>query len=197
MNILIAKNTQIEMIADRGYYVPEEEIAALNNNDNMKKLKKLTLTQSYHNDDESIYVFYITEDEDLSKQLEEFKKKMKKHTYGIIISDVNNIKKMQKKNYAGYFDPLKTIQLFSFDDLQYNVSQTIYNGSYQKVAKSLVVPTICHIDELNILFLNDPIVKYYGFQGGDIIKVIEDTDVDVINNKSTTYCVVKNEYIDF
>jgi hypothetical protein len=196
MNILIAKNTQIEMIADRGYYVPEEEIAALNE-DNMKKLKKLTLTQSYYNDDESIYVFYITEDEELSKQLEEFKKKMKKHTYGIIISDVSNIKKMQKKNYAGYFDPLKTIQLFSFDDLQYNVSQTIYNGSYQKVAKSLVVPTICHIDELSILFLNDPIVKYYGFQGGDIIKVIEDTDVDVINNKSTTYCVVKNEYIDF
>lgn len=200
-NLLIAKNTQIEMIADRGYYVPEEEIEALNdyvNHQNMKKLKKLTLTQSYNNDnDESIYVFYMSEDEKIADQLEIFKKKLKKHTYGIIIGDVKTIKSVQKKTYVDYFDPLKTIQLFTFDDLQYNVSQTIYNGSYQKVAKSLVVPTICHIDELSFLFLNDPIVKYYGFQAGDIIRVIEDTDVDIINNKSITYCVVKNEYIDF
>jgi len=191
-NILIAKNTQIEMLVDREYNVPEEEIDAL---DNLKKLKKLSLSQVYYKEDESIYVYYIEDDDDLSKKLDEFKKKLKKYTYGMIISTEPIIIKLQSKKYTFYFDPLKYIQLFSFDDLQYNVSQSILNGKYEKVAKSLIIPTIAHADELNILFLNDPIVKYYGYQAGEVIKMVEDTDIDLINDKTISYAIVKNQYI--
>jgi hypothetical protein len=196
INILIAKNTQIKMINDRGYTLPREELDVLNNY-SLKKIKKLSLTQSYIKNEQKLYVLYIEEDDELAKTMNEFKKSLKKYTDGIIISDVKSIKKLQSKKYSGYFDPLKTVQLFTFDDLQYNVTESILNGKFEKIAKSLIVPSIAHIDELSVLFLNDPIVKYYGFEAGDIIKITEDADVDLINNKTISYAVVKNEYVDF
>jgi DNA-directed RNA polymerase subunit H (RpoH/RPB5) len=196
INILIAKNTQIKMIFDRGYTLPNEENDILNNY-SLKKLKKIDLTQSYIKNDDKLYVFYIEDDEELAKTMNSFKKSFKKYTKGIIISNEKVIKKLQSKKYAMYFDPLKTVQLFTFDDLQYNVTESILNGKFEKIAKSLIVPSIAHIEDLSILFLNDPIVKYYGFDAGDIIKITEDADVDLINDKTISYAVVKNEYIDF
>lgn len=191
--LFTAKKIQIEMLKDRGYEIPDKELIEEDKN-YIKKFKKLTLNQSYHSDND-LYVYYIDEEEKLVDNMKKFVKIMKNYSHGIIIGNENDIKKLLSKSYKEYFDKLilKTIQVFTYDELQYNISQHILNGVYEKVAKSSVIPSIAHADEMSILLISDPIVKYYGYGVGDVIKITEDNDTNMINDKSISYCIVVNE----
>jgi len=188
-NIQTAKLTQIEMLVNRGYTIPEEE-------QNLKKIKKLTLNQTYTKDNNILYVYYLNE-ETLAADLKIFVQVMKNKTHGIIIGNLKSINKLSSKTYYDQFQKLKlkTIQLFNEDELQYNISTNHLNGTFKKIAKSLIIPSLCHADELPKLLINDPIVRYYGFEAGDVIEMVEDNEVDMLTTKNISYAIVVNEYI--
>lgn len=179
---LTAKQIQIEMLADRGYTIPEKELT--------EKLKKLTLNQTYTKNDLSLYVYYLDDSIKLIDNVDFFNKKMKRHHSGIIVGSLNDLKKLLSKKYINQFDKLKTIQFFSYDELQYNVSKHTSNGSYEKSDYKFA-----HANEYIHLLFSDPIVKYYGFNVGDIIKMTEDNIYDMINDKTISYAIVINQSI--
>lgn len=180
-----AKKIQVEMVHNRGYTIPKEEIWML---DQERKMKQ-AYNQTYTNDDNILYVHYLNED--LIDDMKIFKKKMKNCTHGMIIGENDDIKKVSTK-YNDYFNPLKKYQLFTIEELQSNITESILNGTFEKVSSSLIIPSIAHANELPFFMLNDPIVKYYDFNAGDVIKITEDSDVDLFENKKISYAIVKN-----
>jgi len=61
------------------------------------------------------------------------------------------------------------------------------------IDKSSIIPFIAHIDELPKILLNDPISRYFGFQVGDVIKIIRHYDnINLLNQDDIGYRVVVN-----
>ncbi len=180
-----AKKIQVEMVHNRGYTIPKDEIWML---DQERKMKQ-AYNQTYIKNDNILYVHYINE-ENLVDDMKILKKKMKNCTHGMIIGENHEIKKVPK--YTDYFNPLKKYQLFTIEELQSNITENILNGTFEKVPSSLIIPSIAHANELPFFMSNDPIIKYYDFNPGDVIKITEDSDVDLFENKKISYGIVKN-----
>lgn len=183
MDIVKIKKNQVDMLSTRGYTIPEEE---------SNITKKTPLNNTYFYDDkEELYVHYCITDK-LVDCLKTFVKKLELLPNGIFISTAKNIADLSKKTYKEYFDALKlkNIQLFTFEELSYNITTNIYSPEYTKIDPSFIIPTIANKNQLPVLLLDDPIVKYYDFRPGDVIRVTDNLDVDIVNTINISYCIV-------
>lgn len=197
-NMMNVKKTQIEMVRDRGYPISENEMWIIEDEMDKKykkKFKKIELNQTYIKNDDILYVYYIGDD--LKTSIKDFKGDMINHSQGILIGDDKQIKTLQSKVYTNFFNKfkLKKIQLFSHLDLVFNITTHNLNGVFEKIPRSLIIPRLCHADQLSCLLINDPIVRYYGYNAGDIIQITEDNDIDTVVNKTISYVIVKNVFV--
>ena len=192
----MVKKTQIEMIADRGYDITKEEWLLDEDNDKkyMKKFKQMTLNHRYKKQDNSIYVMYVEEDDELILEMRKFKTKMENTTTGIIIANTAQLKKLKKNIYDEYMDPLKQIQLFDYEELAFNLTKHIFSPTYEAIDKALIIPSIVHASQLPILRRDDPAVKYYGWQPGQVIKIIDNHFyTDMLTDYDISYCIVSSK----
>lgn len=187
------KKTQIEMIQDRGYIIPKEEQWILNEPYNKKKFKNLSLNKTYvDNNNIKTYVHYLNlnSDETFNKVLQIINEK--KINVSILIGETNIIK-ILLKNYKKYFkNNFETIQVFTYDELIFNITTHYLSPKYELISKNFIVPTVASINQLPIMMYNDPIRKYYNWDIGSIIKIEQEYDLDMINKKDINYCVIKN-----
>lgn len=191
-DLLMVKKTQIEMVRDRGYDIVDEEWLLYDK----KKFKKMTLNHHYKKNDDLLYVFYIESGDELTSVMKVFQKKMKKSTSGIIISDAVQLKKLTKKIYEEYIDPLKQIQFFNNDELTFNLTTHILSPTYIPIDKSMIVPSLAHTNQLPVILADDPAVKYYGWLPGQVIKVIDDNIyTDILNDEFVSYCIVSTKML--
>ncbi len=165
------KEIEQEMLAQRGYTIVSTQ-----------------LNQIY---DDTLYVHYCLEPQ-LSESLKIFVKKVSKLESGILIGDDETIKNLEKKTYRSYFDQLilKNIQLFTFEELSFNLTKSLYCPIYEKIDPSFIIPTIANANQLPRLLLNDPIVKFYNFKIGNVIRVTTILLIDVVNDTNISYCIV-------
>lgn len=180
LDLKIVKQVQQEMISARGFTIPDYDTLD-------------TLNQEYRNkkSGESAYIHYCQE-ETLSETLDFFVKRMKKMTTGILIGTQHDIKTIKTKTYSKYFKllSLKDIQLFTTDELLFNITTHILSPQYEAIDKELVVPTLANVNQLPKLLKNDPIVKYYNWPAGTIVKVTMDLFLDTMVDYHVTYCFV-------
>ena len=202
-DLLMVKKTQIEMLSDRGYNIDKE--AWLLNDDfineehkYLKKFKHMSLNHKYFKDgtDNSLYVLYIKDNDELLIVMKEFQKKMLKSSVGIVIANTEQLKKLAKKIYEDYFDPLKQIQLFNYDELTFNLTKHIFCPTYEVIDKSTIIPSLVHANQLPVILANDPASKYYGWVPGQVIKVIDDNfTTDVLSDYHISYCIISSRIL--
>jgi DNA-directed RNA polymerase I, II, and III subunit RPABC1 len=164
INKVIVKKTQIEMLQDRGYTIPQEEQKWL-----LNTKKKITFNQIYTKENNTLYVHYIVTD--ILDELKEFIKQLEGVDEGLIIGIHPD--ELEKKKYKNLFDDItfKPIQAFDYDDLCYNVTHHIGYDKHELIDKNLIIPTLVDIDQLPVLLKSDPVCRYFNWQVGDIIKI--------------------------
>ncbi|HSW76667.1 MAG TPA: DNA-directed RNA polymerase subunit RpoH/Rpb5 C-terminal domain-containing protein [Candidatus Saccharimonadales bacterium] len=192
-DLLMVKKTQIEMVRDRNYIINDDELLILND----RKVKNITYNQSYQkmgDDEQTLYVQYCLNMTPIDI-MKTFVKQMKTHTVGIIIGSDDDLNTLHKKTYQEYFDQLKlkSVQLFNYDELYFNITQHVFSPIYERIDKDLIIPTIAHANQLPVLLKNDPIVKYYHFPAGSVIKVTEELFMDSYISVQIRYCIVTNQ----
>lgn len=72
---------------------------------------------------------------------------------GILIGTKAQIKGMNKYQ----FDPLKTIQFFTHNELTFNMTKSVYNSQFELMPKNFGG---LQVNKLPILFTIDPVIKY-------------------------------------
>ena len=212
--ILKAKKTQVEMVHDRGFQLPPEEqfvlsmdVAALASKSNdivaarefkkqVKKLKKLDLNQRYvkrGDDNTTLIVHYCVEDK-LINSVKQFVKQMATNTHGIIISNEDDFKKLSQKQYQDELSKiqLKECQVFTFDELSFNVLKHVYQSTFEQVQPSLIIPSIANASQLPMFLKNDPIVRYYNWPVGSVIKVTDTLYLDTLVDQRIDFMIVSN-----
>ena len=196
INKLIVKKTQVEMLQDRGYIIPENEQWLLTA-DTTKKYKNVIYNNYYTKNDaittlnlDILYVFYIQDD--ILSDLKTFVKNMQKYDQGLIIG--LSREELEKKKYKKLFEEIsfKPIQTFEYDDLCYNVTKHIGYNKHEFIDKSLIIPNMVDIDQLSVLRLDDPVCRYFNWQVGDVIKITRQyEDVNLLAQIDIGYRVVK------
>ena len=180
----MVKKTQIEMISDRGYDVSKESWL-------LEDKKNFKLNRRYKKQDDSIYVLYIHKNDELIAAMKNFKTKMLNTTAGIIIANAIQLKKLKKSIYEEYIDPLKQIQFFDYEELTYNLTKHLLSPTYIPIDKSLIIPSIAHTSQLPVILLDDPASKYYGWQAGQLIKIVDNNfNTDILMDYYISYCIV-------
>src|SRR6185437_9737148 len=109
-DMMMVKKTQVEMVHDRGFQLPKDELFILhfdaNNASQVKRLKNLTVNQHYKkigDDDTSLYVYYALEDK-LIDDVKAFVKHMVNHTDGIIVVNADDVNKLKQRQYKEHLD---------------------------------------------------------------------------------------------
>ena len=198
--VMKAKKTQVEMVHDRGFVIPDNEQFILTITDDkpqVKKLKALKVNQYYtlaNNNDVTLYVHYSPEDK-LIDSVKAFVKQMATHTHGIFIGDDEDLKNITKKQYQDHLNKLtlKNIQLFTYDELSFNVIKHVYQPTFQVVDASLIIPSLANANQLPLFLKNDPVVKYYDWPAGTVIKVTETLYLDDLVDQHVSFSIVTNK----
>lgn len=183
MSLIKVKQTQVEMLRARGYTIPEDELV-------ITKKTKLSRTYDF-NDNKILYVHYINK-ESLADNLKVFVKKINRLLNGIIIGNDEQIKQLNTKKYSSYFDQLvlKNIQLFTIEELMFNITTSFYSPQYTRIDPTLIIPSIASAKQLPKLLIDDPIVKFYDYRPGEVIKVETRLNIDVIYPVDISYCII-------
>lgn len=204
---MMVKKTQLEMVQDRGFKITESEAWILNadveNKKHIKRFKQLEedegLNRYYIKGKDKLYVYYA-DAETLMDDMTLFVQNMSKATQGILIIDDNLIKSITKPVYAKKLSEisLKSYQFFGIKELTFNLTKNIYSPKYEKIDKSIIIPSLANAKDLPWLYLNDPAVKYYGFPVGSVIRVTDELlAIDTLLDMNVSYCIVVNKVKEF
>ena len=205
-DIQVAKITQVEMLHDRHYIIDNKESWMLSVNDQYnrlsdkdiaKRMKKLQLNKTYtkiNDTDTTLYVHYCIEDK-LITSVRTFIASMEVNTDGILICASENVNDLKKKKYSDLLNDLilKNVQIFSYDDLSFNITKHVYSPKYELIDKSLIIPSMANAKQLPVMFKSDAAVRYYGFPAGSVIKITEELFIDTLVDYHITYCIVTNQ----
>lgn len=212
-NLFDIKRTQIELVRDRGYIVPDGEQELLNGTlenftNYLQELRRLypnftdrvRLRQSYVNAaGKQMAVFFVARTEPTQKQIPaELITTIVSQTIAyrfdelIIIIDALLSPKGN--------ETLETLtgtkwQVFFDSDLTYNPTLSVDVPHHELLSAETVSAKLAEwkidISKLLIYESSDPIVKYYGWSTGSVVRVIrKDNSVNTLSAESINYRVV-------
>lgn len=85
-------------------------------------------------------------------------------------------------------------QIFNDNELGYNPIDHTYGSKHillsKEEARAKLRELKSNIDNIPLASLNDPIIKHYGWQVGDIIKIIREDDVNQLTTHNLNYRLV-------
>ena len=159
-----AYETCVEMIEHRGYIIidqDDERILATRENRVTKK-------------DEQICVFITNTSKFNVESIQEYISMMKKmDVWNCIIVYRDSATPVAKKIIEETKD--MNIELFTEDELQYNITKHVLVPKHEIVFKKGTVGCVNfkkkYTDNLPIILKTDPVSRYYGYEKGDIIKI--------------------------
>lgn len=211
--LLNVKQVQIEMVSDRGYDISNDQYMNIEiNNKTPTQLRELfNFNYRLKSDPKKVlYVHYIYK---VTKENKKQKGKMKDtitkpyiepyvnylNTYDIyetiLIVPVNLGKKAA--DYLTQFLISSKIkhQIFLEEELSYNPTKHIDVPKHilmnKQEADTLLQNLKINLSMMPIIKLNDPIIKYYGWSKGNIVKIYRhDTVISTLSEKSINYRII-------
>jgi DNA-directed RNA polymerase subunit H (RpoH/RPB5) len=217
--LLDIKKTQIEMVSDRGYEItPEEQIISSMNLDSFidylnglaQSLPKGTvarslLSRSYlvkNEKDEtvrSMLVYYAGRTQTTQKQItvevvRDFIRTVQRYGINeailIVDAQLSSIGETELSALT-----LTKWQVFFDNELTYNPTIHVDNQRHELIAPDLQQEKLreLKVDKSKLLILkaSDPIVRYYGWTAGNLIRIHRiDTVVSILAPKSSNYRII-------
>ena len=237
------KTTQLDMVEDRGYIIPEHEkhivdtledfrdyitnqnsykgndywsrkgldinkvdkeywkkLEAVDNNNKFDKDNYLSWQLYWNaNNDKVLLVYYFNNDKSIPvefiRHLNNFSELIKKSLFDVSMSNVlisnNDLSTDSRKN-------LKLIpktRFFLDDELTYNPVKNVNNQEYFLLSRDEVteIERELKLDKSKFsgIKLEHAVVQYYGWEIGDVVKIIRtERHVKILGNKSINYRVV-------
>lgn len=203
------KKTQIEMIQDRGYDVNKEELSLLKHDFNYfldylksknenREIVRSNLSQIYsHNGKKHLFVVFAEKSQD-SKQISievirniiEKSKAAKIKELILIVEIPLSPPATKDLNLSGF-----KYQIFFDINLSYNPTRHVDNARHellsQKEAEQKLKELKADVSKLLIIKSTDPIVQYYNWSVGGIVRVFrEDYSISILTPKSINYRVI-------
>lgn len=190
-NLHRARKTVIEMIADRGYEISEEQIP-FSEFSGLYHTGKIDI--HVVNKDKEVYVKFLTayktKPNSIRDMITEIKDEIftKLHNNLIIVTltKPNNTILKIKNEYTN-------IEFFWLNRLIINITQHQYVPKHELISKEEIPGIIkkfnlADIHQLPLIDRNDPVCRYYNFKSGNICKI---TRMDKISGISIIYRLVK------
>ena len=193
--MLTIKQNQIKMIKARGYDTSHEDWILTVKPDKFEKklikkhgqypIRKLLFGEYTKPNCRPLFVYYIGLQE--GKQIKAdpiqvFVTKMTEEKKdGLLI--INSNLSSKASTYLKYVTEYQ-YQIFKEEELNCNLLSHDYVADYQLVEFN-IKPSYLHT-----LTLDDPVVRYFNYPKGSIIKVKEDIHLDVLLDEIYYYCVV-------
>lgn len=208
------KKTQLEMVKDRGYEVGEEEAEIFNMNleqfivymNNRAILRKVTprsaLTQDYISADRtrSILAFYGSKTP-AQKQVSadivrEFVDLIQKNRVTEAVLIVNAPLSPPGSQILAAVTLTKW-QIFNDTDLTYNPTRHVKTPKHELIPPHLQSAKLAELKTtlsgMGLLYDDDPVVRYYGWPKGSMIKITRDnSSISILASKTINYRVVVN-----
>ena len=212
-NLFDIKRTQIELVRDRGYIIPDREQEILNGtlenfNDYLQELRRsypnftdrARLLQSYVNAlGKRMVVFFVTKTEPTQKQIpSELITGIVSQTIEYRFDELIIIIDAQLSPRGN--EILNTLtgtkwQVFFDSDLTYNPTLSVDVPRHELLSAEAVSAKLVEwkvdISKLLIYESSDPIVKYYGWPAGSVVRVIrKDNSVNTLAAETINYRVI-------
>ena len=208
--IFSVKRTQIEMVRDRGYLVPPEELAILdltveqfferyldsNFDANISVLNNRIYTKAAGND--RLGVFFFTHPSDKTEVPVFMIRKVKTTkdqfslTELVVIVDakISNIGRTELANIG-----TASLQIFRENELTYNPTKHVTVPVHRLLTaeEAAAVLKQLKVDSNRLLVISDkdPIVKYYGWNPGNIVKIErDDSYISTLFSKTVNYRLI-------
>lgn len=219
MNIYLefikVKRTQIEMMIDRGYVVPQEELDMLNSLNSEEMLTKFNKLYPDITEQNQPFLYYIYSkvpvrgapfervavailhhpftDTPYSKNLSETEVKAiitkafeNKITHIIIISRAAVEAFIDKElvRISGL-----QIEIFHYSRLFFNISKHLYVPKHELMTEEETKDLLTNISKSQLpqISYNDPVVRYYNFPVGSIIRIHRDNSILPVSVTRTYY----------
>lgn len=177
-----ARQTLLEMACDRGYTVPEEQfavdVATFRHLYNISKCD-LLFSKEAAASDQKIYIKFIQAGKARPNMIRDMAQHYFKHVltpaseliFVLKLRPNNSILKIRKE--LGY----ERCEFFWLDRLQFNITKHVLVPQHQKtspeeVKKIIDMYKLSNISQLPRLTTADPVVQYYNFKRGDVIKIV-------------------------
>lgn len=213
LNFIKIKKTQIEMISDRGYIIENNELLLYNiissNISNGEKINyfkniysdRMNLSNLYYsNDKSSTILVYYAEDKkttDSSLGVSDIKEMILFYTkcnpnYVILITEVP-LTPLAKQSLKS--DCITDIKVFMDADLYFNLTKHIFYNNHilltDEETKSLINNIKIKLSMLPIIKSNDPVIKYFNYPSGHVVKIIrKGLFLDSVNLTSVYYRLI-------
>jgi DNA-directed RNA polymerase I, II, and III subunit RPABC1 len=193
------KSNQIRMMKDRGYIIPEPEMALLNSSvdyfrsyyERQKGYRYDKLNQQYiHSTSRRkvnvIYIYLKYKANSISKE----------DVKGIYITD-NDIVIFETKFTSSVQEYIGKAEVFYFHDFFCNVIEYFLVPKHEilteEETKELIQRNRLDVNTLPWISYEDPIVRYYGAKVGQIIRITRETLIqETTVDEYITYRIVKN-----
>jgi DNA-directed RNA polymerase I, II, and III subunit RPABC1 len=209
--LLNIKQTQLQLVADRGYDIsPERQILDMNANEFKHYLEtnsdvagrgRAGLSRIYYNSDQTrrMLVYYGSRTSSDQKQIpsdviKEFVILVQRYRIdeAILIVDVQI-----STTGNGILNDLTLTQwqVFHDDQLTYNPTHHIMTPRHELIPREEEIQLLRDMradkSQLTIIQSTDPIVKYYGWQIGGIVRIYrDDISISILANKTINYRVI-------
>lgn len=204
------KKTQLELVVDRGYQIPDEEMDIplmdleefIEYSSDLAKSRKINirgaLSRLYRSENENIMLVFFspnTKGKELPiKVVRDFIATALHHhvSEAILISDAP----LSSKAKNLFFEP-KDFKASVFDDsyLTYNPTKHVDTQTHIRVPDDEVEEKLFEmkVDFTKLLIIkeSDPICRYYGWSPGDLIEIQRnDSSLNILAPKSINYRIV-------
>ncbi len=208
------KRNQVKMVKNRGYDITEDEWILdetlssskfkknlLKRYDKSYPIHRLLFSEYEKNNDKSLFVFFVGLEKN-SKQikkesLEPFIKKLtqeKVKKIGLLIinadlspSAADTLNKITECSFQVINESLLKFDLLSHFHVPEHLVLEEQEAEEFKKKNGLTNKS------LSVIFQTDPVAMYYHFVAGQMIKVKTRVDIDFMNTKNVSYCIIVNK----
>lgn len=163
--------TTIQMLKDRDYDIPEH----------YNDITFMLFKELYNNDkldiylktgDKSVFVKILFINKIHASKLENYIKQINEHyspKYMIFVGPLN-----ATDSIINLLEKYNNVQLFNSKKLQINITKHEFVPKHIKLDdnKKIEITEKYSLESFPIIQISDPVVQYYNFQRGDIIKII-------------------------
>jgi len=184
------RKTVLEMLRDRGYLVPKEELKMtyedfcqkfkVSENGELRRDDLTILKQKQDDPSQQIFVFFPEEPKVGIKPIRRYCARMKEEMVQQAIVVVQQSMSPIAKKAISHMAPVLWLECFEETDLLVNITEHILVPKHilltKEEEKALLERYRLKKSQLPRMQTHDPVARYYGLKDGDIVKIIRPSE---------------------